>query len=370
MTRFVTLILGVLCFWTVSGQSMRGTLEDYLDSARRNSPLIKEYAGQKEIAASERQRLKAFYMHSKAEVNGDLLFVPIVSLGGGGASFKWNAHDAVDYYGYDLGESSGYLHGGVTWTKPLLGGGLYKVAEEQADLDGERASNEIRLEEHSLERLVTEHYLLCLLDKARIAFADSVGRVLDRQVETVGRLVSNGLASRSDSRLLEVEKEANNEARVSALQSYQSHFVDLNLVCGIEVSEGDDAWTVDGEVASTGSATDSSWSLSLPKCTYQLLPDVDIQMTLERPGAQSGFMEKYRLDSLNVEVGLRSFNTQYKPRLDLFMNGGLQTAGTPDWYRHFGWSSGLTFIWTFSDGGQKRQMERQAQINPAFPKKS
>ena len=190
MTRFVTLILGILCFWPVNGQRAGGVLEDYLDSARRNSPLIKEYAGQKEIAASERQRLKAFYMHSKAEVNGDLLFVPIVSLDGGGASFKWNAHDAVDYYGYDLGESSGYLHGGVTWTKPLLGGGLYKVAVEQADLDGERASNEIRLEEHSLERLVTEHYLLCLLDKARITFADSVGRVLDLQVETVGRLVS------------------------------------------------------------------------------------------------------------------------------------------------------------------------------------
>lgn len=336
MTRFVTLILGIMCFWPVNGQGTGGVLEDYLDSARRNSPLIKEYAGQKEIAASERQRLKAFYMHSKAEVNGDLLFVPIVFLDGGGASFKWNAHDAVDYYGYDLGESSGYLHGGVTWTKPLLGGGLYKVAEEQADLDGERASNEIRLEEHSLERLVTEHYLLCLLDKARIAFADSVGRVLDRQVETVGRLVSNGLASRSDLRLLEVEKEANNEARVSALQSYQSHFVDLNLVCGVEVGE--------------------------PKRTEQLLPDVDVQMTLGQSGAQSGFMEKYRLDSLNVEVGLRSFNTQYKPRLDLFMNGGLQTAGTPDWYRHFGWSAGLTFRWTFSDGGQKRQMERQAQI--------
>lgn len=161
---------------------------DYLDSARRNSPLNKEYVGRKEAAASERQRLKAFCTHSKAEVNGDLLFVPIVSLDGGGASFKWNAHDAMDYYGYDLGESSGYLHGGVTWIKPLLGGGLYKVAEEQADLDGDTASNEIRLEEHSLERLVTEHYLLCLLDKAQIVFADSVGSALDRQIEVVSRL--------------------------------------------------------------------------------------------------------------------------------------------------------------------------------------
>lgn len=356
MTRFVTLIFGILCFWPVSGQETGGTLEDYLDAARRNSPLIKEYAGQKGIAASERQRLKAFYTRSKAEVNGDLLFVPIVSMDGGKAAFKWNAHDAVDYYGYDLGESSGYLHGGVTWTKPLLGGGLYKVAEEQADLDSEMASNGIRLEEHSLERLVTEHYLLCLLDKAQISFADSVSRVLERQVEAVGRLVSNGLAGRSDLRLLEVEKEANNEARVSALQSYQSHFVDLNLVCGVEVGEGDVASTV-GEHSRT-TATAENRSLSLSKCTDSFLPDVEIEMNLAKN--QSGFLEKYRLDSLNVEVGLRLFNTQYKPRLDLFMNTGLQTAGTPDWYRHFGWSAGLTFRWTFSDGGQKRQMERQA----------
>lgn len=193
MTRFVTLILGVLCFWPIYGQGTVETLDDYLDAARRNSPLIKEYAGQKEISASECQRLKAFYIRSKAEVNGEMLFVPIVSMDGGKAAFKWNAHDAVDYYGYDLGESSGYMHGGVTWTKPLLGGGLYKVAEEQADLDGEMASNRIKLEEHSLESLVTEHYLLCLLDKAQIAFADSVSWVLECQVEAVGRLVSNGV---------------------------------------------------------------------------------------------------------------------------------------------------------------------------------
>lgn len=329
----------------------------YLAKARENSPLIRDYADRKEIAAAERQRLKSFYTHFKAEVNGDLLFVPIVSMDGGRAAFRWNAHDAVDYYGYDLGESSGYLHGGVTWTKPLLGGGLYKTAAERADLDESVASNEIRLEEHSLERLVTEQYLLCLLDKAQIAFADSVGRVLERQVEVVSRLVSSGMASRSDLRLLEVEKEVNNEAGVSALQSYQSHFMDLNLVCGVDVGDLNVTMPVGAEV---GLTNDASWSLGQSKRTDQLLSDLDVQMTLELPGTQSGFMEKYRLDSLNVEVGLRAFNTQYKPRLDLFMNGGLQTGGASNWYRHFGWSAGLTFTLTFSDGGQKRQMERQA----------
>ncbi|GEM_PF-3417946 len=61
------------------------------------------------------------YRHSRLEADGAYLFVPVVSKDGGRTSFKWNAQDGKDYYGYDLGESSGHLHGGVTWTQPLLG---------------------------------------------------------------------------------------------------------------------------------------------------------------------------------------------------------------------------------------------------------
>lgn len=67
-----------------------------------------------QIEQDELQRLKAMYRHSLLEVNGDYLFVPIVSKDGGRTSFQWNARDATDYYGYDLGESSGFLHAGVT----------------------------------------------------------------------------------------------------------------------------------------------------------------------------------------------------------------------------------------------------------------
>ena len=59
-------------------------------------------------------------------------------------------------------------------------------------------------------------------------------------------------------------------------------------------------------------------------------------------------------------MSLRSFNLQYKPKLDLFVNGGLQVGDFSSWYRHFGWSAGLTFSWTLFDGRQKRLKERQA----------
>lgn len=305
------------------------SLSYYIETAKRNSPLLNDYRNRVQIEQDELQRLKSMYRHSRLEVNGDYLFVPIVSKDGGQTSFQWNARDAMDYYGYDLGESSGFLHAGVTWTQPLLGNSSYKVAQEQSRINTEMDRNRIRLEEHQLERAVTEQYLLCLLDQTQVAFADSIGTVFVRQEKIVGRLAENGLAKESDLRLLAIEQEANEELRLSALQSYHTHLMDLNLLCGIED-------TADISLA-------------------------DIGVELHAPFIYSSlFTEQYRLDSLNTAASLRSFNLQYKPRLDFFVNGGLQVGDFAGWYRHFGWSAGLTFRWTIFDGRQKRLKERQA----------
>ena len=302
-----------------------------MEAAKRNSPLLNDYRNQMQMEQDELQRLKAMYRHSRLEVNGDYLFVPIVSKDGGRTSFQWNAHNATDYDGYDLGESSGFLHAGVTWTQPLLGNSSYKVAQEQSRINTEIVRNHIRLEEHQLERTVTEQYLLCLLDQTQAAFADSVGAVLVHQEKTVGRLVKNGLAKESDLRLLAIERAANEELRLSSLQSYHTHLMDLNLLCGIE------------DTANVA------------------LANIGVEQRTPNLYGSSLFTEQYRLDSLNTVASLRSFNLQYKPRLDLFVNGGMQAGDYAGWYRHFGMSAGLTFRWTIFDGRQKRWKKHQAE---------
>ncbi len=320
-------VWGVIAY----GQGQEHSLSYYMEAAKRNSPLLNDYRNQMQMEQDELQRLKAMYRHSRLEVNGDYLFVPIVSKDGGRTSFQWNAHNATDYYGYDLGESSGFLHAGVTWTQPLLGKSSYKVAQEQSRINTEIIRNHIRLEEHQLERTVTEQYLLCLLDQTQAAFADSVGAVLMRQEEIVGCLVKNGLTKESDLQLLAIEREANEELRLSSLQSYHTHLMDLNLLCSIED-------TANVALANIG--------------VKQRTPDLY---------DSSLFTEQYRLDSLNTVASLRSFNLQYKPRLDLFVNGGMQVSDYAGWYRHFGMSAGLTFRWTIFDGRQKRWKEHQAE---------
>ena len=328
----LSLVFGFTCLYSHGQEKHERSLHYYIETAKENSPLIKDYANQTLIQQAELQRLKAMYMHSRLELNGDYLFVPIISKDGGHTAFKWNAQDATDYYGYDLGESSGYFHAGVTWTQPLLGKSSYKAAREQAMINEDLANNHIRVEKHQLERFVTEHYLLCLLDKIQIHFADSVASLLEKQIRTVQKLSENGMAKQSDVRLLLIEQQSNAETRTAFRQSYHTHLMDLNLLCGIDNTD---------DVALT------------EECLSVLSHPV---------GERSLFSEQYRLDSLNVAASLHSFNLQYKPRLDLFVNGGMQTGDFAGWYRHFGWSAGIIFSWTIFDGRQKRWKERQVQL--------
>jgi hypothetical protein len=327
-----TLLIGLglsCCLLSVKGQQVSYTLDYYLESARENSPLIQDYRNQKEIEVYERQRLKALYTRSKVTLNGDYLFVPVISKDNGKTSFEWNPQDGVDYYGYDLGQSSGHFQAGVTWTQPLLGHSAYKVADEQARMNTEILNDKMHLEQHQLERVVTEQYLLCLLDSKQIAFADSVGQLLDRQAVVVRHLAESGLAKLSDLQLVTIERQSNQDMEIASRQSFYTHLMDLNMLCGIK----DTAVVL----------------LEEPALTLRLLP-----------AASSAFMEQYRLDSLNTLMSLHSFNVQYKPQLHLFVDGGLRISEFTSMQKHFGMSAGLTFSWTLYDGKQKRLMEKQA----------
>lgn len=334
MYRFILFFtLCMACIHSQGQETKERTLHYYIEKAKANSPLVKDYKNQASMQDAELQRLKALYTHSRLEMNGDYLFVPIISKDDGKTTFKWNAQDGTDYYGYDLGESSGHLHAGVTWTKPLLGVHAYKAAQQQAAINENIAKNNIRMEEHQLERAVTEQYLICLLDRIQVDYADSIATLLDKQTSIVKKLVRSGMAKQSDATLLLIEQAANDEARTTSQLSYHTHMMDMNILCGLNNEE-------EANVA---------------------LADIMLTTT---PGVYglSQFTEQFKLDSLNAAASLHIFNQQYKPRLDLFANGGVQTSRLSRLGKHLGWSAGLTFSWVLSDGKQKRWKERQTQL--------
>lgn len=316
---------------TAAGQCVR-TLSDFQKMAAKNSPLLADYGHRIELTDAELERLKAVYTHSRLEMAGDYLFVPVVSSDGGRVDFKCNAKDGRDYFGYDLGERSGHLQAGLTWTKPLLGAAAVNVAREQADVNRRVSLNAMRLERHRLERAVTEQYLLCRLDDIELALADSVAGLLERQIAVARRLSRSALMYQTDVRLLEAEQVANMEHRATCWQSRRAHLADLNLLCGI---------------ADT---------------TDVCLVDENLTLQLRSVEASSGFVMQYRLDSLAVLTDVKAFNLQYRPQLNVFVDGGLVTGNFQRLAQRLGWSTGLTLRWTLIDGHQRRLMAHEATI--------
>lgn len=306
------------------------TLSYYIERAQEYSPLIKDYQKRTEAEEAHLQQLKALYTRSTVEANGEWLFVPVVERAEGGNAFRWNAQSGTDYWGYDLGESSSHLHGGITWSLPLLGRSALRVAREQFSARKEKNSHLARMERHQLERTVTEQYLLCLQDQTDRQYADSISCLLRQQMTVMERLAGSGLLKTSDLDLMHIELQAQEERAAAARQAYRSHLSELHLLCGM----GQD--------------------------TTHVLVQARLEMRARLEG-ESLFARQFRLDSLEESLAMKAYRQQYRPRLNLFANGGLQVSTWDRWYRHFGVSAGLTFSWTLHDGHQMRWQQRQAE---------
>ena len=126
----------------------------------------------------------------------------------GTTSFKWNAQQANDYYGYDLGVNNGNVQGGIAGTNRYWVRACTKLAETQLGVQHDILQNNIRLNRHDIERNVTDQYILCMLDRNMMGFADSVSHVLSgtnrpyhpsgacRSGETVGCATHHDRAAR------------------------------------------------------------------------------------------------------------------------------------------------------------------------------
>lgn len=330
--NFIFLVFSVVCLASYA-QEQAMSLRDYIEAAQEHSPLLTDYRNQVKMQQAEVERLRSMYTRGRWSVTGEWLFVPIIATHDGHTAFKPFAQSSDKYWGYDLGESSGHLHAGITFLKPLLGQSSYQVAKEQSDIAIAVANNSFKMHVHELEYSVVQQYLLCLLDQRQIAYADSVEEVLQLQKALVERMAKEALMHQSDLHLIEAQRKANAELRAAAEQDFCTHLADLNILCGLSDNQ--------------------------PRA----LPELDEATLLPISGAPSLFLERYRLDSLSHEAAYRNFNLQYRPQLNFYADGGMQVGDYSALYRHFGWSAGLTFSWTLPDGKQRKQKKLQTQLS-------
>ena len=145
------------------------------------------------------------------------------------------------------------------------------------------------------------------------------------------KLAANGLVKNSDLQMLNIECSNNEYIKEGAMQSYHLHRAELDIMCGISDS------------------------------THNDLEDIHLTPEIEANGI-SPFIEKYRLDSLHTVSVLKSGMIKYHPKLNLYVDGGVNTANFNNTYRRMGVSAGVNFSWLLFDGRQKRNLQRQTDV--------
>jgi len=315
------------------GANAQHSLQDYIYKAKENSPLLFDNKQQIQVNQLETERLKAVYTKPQISLSASYLFAPILSQDNGKTQFNANAYSADKYVGYDLAASNGGTYQGlINYNQPLFNASLLKAYSNQSLIQKQRNENAIKLTEHDIEKLITDQYLLCLLDKNQMLFADSMLKLIKEQISIVETLVNNSILKQSDLSLLNIEYQNNFGMYSTFKATYMRDLMDLNVLCGLE---------------------DTS---------YLLLDDINLELSQLSVNLTSNYLEKFKIDSLNILSTQLVFETKYKPQLNLYSNAGLNAVYAPTIANRFGMSAGLNFTWNLFDGNQKSIVQEKTDL--------
>ena len=329
MHKLLVYIILIFAFGTdLFGQD----LAFYIEQGKLNSPLIQDNRNQSEAARLEAERLKAMYTRAQVSLTGSYLFAPIISRDNGNQKLELNPEGTSENYtGYDLAASNGGVYQGmININQPLFSGARYEKLAEQTLIGAQINENNIQLTGHDLEKFITDQYILCLQDHKQSQYLDNLIGIINDQIRITSQLVNNGIAKQSDLSLLLIEKKTQMTALNTFEATYRRDLMDLRVLCGI------------------------------PDTTFQLLDDIDLH-----PGEEvafSHFVERYRLDSLNLIAAQNIFELKYKPVVGAFANTGLNAVYAPTIANRFGLSAGVNFALNITDGKQRKITQKRTEV--------
>ena len=324
-----TLYCIAFTFLLANAASAQTSLEAFIQQAKQNSPLLQDNQNQSRANLLEAERLKALYNKPQVGITATYQFAPIVSYDNNKARFEPNTDgNANNYYGYDIAASNGGIYQAfLNVNKPVFNNGRATIFSGLAAVASQINDNNFRLAGHDLEKFVTDQYILCLQDQTQILVSQEVTQLLEEQKNIVLRLVQGGVLKQSDLTLLNIEYQTQQSLILTFRAIYRRDLADLRILSG---------------------NTDT---------TYITLPD--LALTLRENTTASAYLNRYRLDSLNLTKAQQIFELKYKPLFSVFANTGLNAVYAPTIPQRFGLSGGINLTWNLLDGNQKKITQRK-----------
>jgi len=282
-------------------------IDYYLDQALRNSPLLKDYQNQVLTNQLDSQRIRATY---KPQVTGtsNNTYAPV-----------------LNGFGYDNAITNG---GNVTAVvgvnQALVSRKNLGTQFETLRIQNQGIDNAAKISEQDLKRTIIGQYISTYGSIQQLNFTLEIDTLLTKEERILKILTEKNVYRQTDYlTFLVTLKQQELAVRQLGIQ-YRNDNATLNYLSGIE----DTATTL----------------LQEPALALNVLPGPE----------HSVFFRKYELDSLQLINSRALIDFSYKPKVNLFADGGYNSSFAFEAYKNWGTSFGINITVPIYDGKQKK----------------
>jgi outer membrane protein TolC len=312
--RKLLIIIAALLF-CISSFGQTNTLDFYIQHTLQNSPLLKDYQNQVESNNIDSMRIRAQY---KPQVNANSInsYAPVI----GG-------------FGYDGAiTNGGQLSAVVAVNKTIVSKKNIGAQFETIRLQNQGLDNTSKISEQDLIRTITAQYIAAYGTLQQLNFTKEINNLLKKESSILKTLAEKNVYRQTDYLTFLVTQQQQELAVKQLAIQYRNDFASLNYLSGIT-----DTATV---------------SLQEPAIIMHELPGFD----------NSVFFRRYTIDSLLLVNNKSIVDFSYKPKINLYADGGYNSSFAYQAYKNFGTSFGVNITVPIYDGKQKKLLHTKLDI--------
>ncbi len=290
------------------------TLDHYLEQAQNNSPLLKDLKNQVSSAKIDSMRMRAGL---RPQVTGTSAGLVAPVIGG---------------FGYSGAITNNQTFSALVGVNQQIIGRNYRNAQlAEIALQQDSLINASQLSIQDLKKAVIGQYITAYGDLKQLKFTQEIIDLLGKEEQTLKKLTQANVYRQSDYLAFLVTLKQQQITLQQARIQYKTDFATLNYLAGIT-----DTTSVD-------------------------LAEPNIQKSILPYAGNSIFFTKFRLDSLRLANSNNLIDFSYKPKANIFADGGYNTDFIQP-AKSFGTSFGFNVTVPIYDGGQRKLLHKKVQL--------
>ena len=303
----------LICLFSYSvSQAQIHSLDDYLQLAKTNSPLLKDLQNQILSNQVDSLRLRAG-LKTQVNANSGGLYAPI-----------------INGYGYSEAITNEHtLNGLMQASKTIVGRNNVNTQLQTISLQTQSLNNSARISEQDLKKSITTQYINAYGDMQQYKFTQDVVSLLSRENDILEKLTRSNVYRQSDYLTFLVTLKQQELALTQARLQFQNDFATLNYLAGV--------------------ADTTTRDLDEPILQRTIRPDV----------TSSIYFQEYKLDSLKLINSKQLIDYAYKPKANVLADAGYNSDFMGQSWKNFGASVGFGLTIPIYDGGQRKLQYRK-----------